>query len=317
MAIQFILGPCGSGKTTYIYEQMIASSRQKEHGTVIFMLPEQSNMAAEKEMISRHPNQGTMDISILSFTRLAFKVFDELNVHTHDILDDYGKSILIMRLLKKHEKELSYYGSMVGKQGFVDEVKSIFSEFYQYQVTEEVLLQVIGTLSPDKSLYHKLTDLKLLLHAFEEAMEGSYMVAEQLLTLLKETAHDSRLLAGAEIYFDGYTGFTPVQYSVIEELMRLGCNLYFSFTMDADLFGDNGYSEHGLFALGKQSVDRLCKLAMNTGTVVLPHGGLRENYRARGKEGLLHLERQLFRFPVKTFQNEADDIIILNAKNET
>lgn len=317
MAIQFILGPCGSGKTTYIYEQMIASSRRKEHGTVIFMLPEQSNMAAEKEMVSRHPNQGTMDISILSFTRLAFKVFDELNVHTHDILDDYGKSILIMRLLKKHEKELSYYGSMVGKQGFVDEVKSIFSEFYQYQVTEEVLLQVIGTLSPDKSLYHKLTDLKLLLHAFEEAMEGSYMVAEQLLTLLKETAHDSRLLAGAEIYFDGYTGFTPVQYSVIEELMRLGCNLYFSFTMDADLFGDNGYSEHGLFALGKQSIDRLCKLAMDTGTVVLPHVGLRENYRARGKEGLLHLERQLFRFPVKTFPNKVDDIMILSAKNET
>lgn len=315
MAIQFILGASGTGKTTYIYKQMIAVTREEGHAPVIFMLPEQSNMAAEKDMVTIHPKGGTMDISILSFTRLAFKVFDELSVHTNDILDDYGKSMLIMKLLKEHEKELSYYSTMLGKQGFVDEVKSILSEFYQYQITEEVLLQVLGSLNPEKSLYHKLSDLKLLLHAFNEAMQGSYMVTEQILTLLKEVAHDSRLLAGAEIYFDGYTGFTPVQYGVIEELMKLGCNLYFSFTMDEDLFGENGYSEHGLFALGKQSVDRLCKLALDNNIAVLPHVGLRENFRMKGNGGLLHLERQLFRFPVNALDRSCEELQILAAKN--
>jgi len=315
MAIQFILGASGTGKTTYIYEQMIAATKEKVHAPVIFMLPEQANMAAEKDMVTLHPKGGTMDISILSFTRLAFKVFDELNVHTNDILDDYGKSMLIMKLLKEHEKELVYYGTMLGKQGFVDEMKSILSEFYQYQITEELLLQVIDSLNPEKSLYHKLSDLRLLLHAFHEAMQGSYMVTEQVLTLLKEVAHDSKLLAGAEIYFDGYTGFTPVQYGVMEELMKLGCNLYFSFTMDEDLFGENEYSEQGLFALGKQSVDRLCKLAQNNNVTVLPHVGLRENYRVKGKEGLIHLERQLFRFPVKAFQSPCKELEILAAKN--
>lgn len=315
MAVQFILGASGTGKTNYIYEQMIAKSQEEEHPPIIFMLPEQSNMAAEKDMISMHPRSGTMEISILSFTRLAFQIFDELNVHTNDILDDYGKSMLIMKLLKEHENELSYYGTMIGKQGFVDEMKSVLSEFYQYQITETVLEQVIANLSPDKSLFHKLSDLKLLLQAFNEAMQDSYMVTEQILSLLKEVAHDSKLLEGAEIYFDGFTGFTPVQYGVIEELMKLGCNLHFAFTMDEDLFGNNGYSEQGLFALGKQSVDRLCKLAEDNNVAVLPHIGFRKNHRQEGKEGLLHMERQLFRFPVKSYENVSSELQILVAKN--
>ncbi len=319
MAIQFILGASGTGKTNYIYDRMIRESMEEEHGSILFVLPEQSNMAAEQDMVSKHPLGGTMDISILSFTRLAFKVFDELNVHTNDVLDDYGKSMLLMKILKEKESEFTYYKNMPGKAGFVDEVKSLLSEFYQYQITEDVLDRAIANLSPDKSLYHKLTDLKLLLHAFNEAMENSYMVTEQFLSMLKEVAHDSQLLKGAEIYFDGFTGFTPVQYDVIEELMKVCSNLYFSFTMDENIFGDNGYSEQGLFALGKQSVDRLCQLAERNGVTVVPYVGLKENYRLVQNEELLHLERQIFRFPVKNYDKSLENMMLvkcLDSKQE-
>lgn len=315
MAIQFILGGSGTGKTTYIYKEMIKASMKEEHNPIIFMLPEQSNMAAEQDMVTLHPNGGTMGISILSFTRLAFKVFDELNIHTRDILDDYGKSMLIVKLIKKHQAELSYYGNMIGKQGFVDEVKSILSEFYQYQITDKILEGVIHNLSPDKSLYHKLSDLRILLNAFEEEMRDSYMVTEQILSLLKEAAVDSQLLRKADIYFDGFTGFTPVQYGVIEELMKIGGNLYFSFTMDGDLFGRNDYSEHGLFRLGKDSVDKLCKLAQESKIKVLPHVEMVKNYRLEGKEDLKHLERQMFRFPVCAYEKQSKNITIMSAKD--
>lgn len=313
MAVQFILGPSGSGKTTFIYEKMIQDSGNKNHNPIIFMLPEQSNMAAEQDMVSMHPSGGTMDISILSFTRLAFKVFDEKNIHTMDILDDYGKSMLIMKLLKEHEEELTYYGAMAGRQGFVDEVKSILSEFYQYQITDKVLSDVLNNISMDKSIYYKLSDLRILLKAFEEAMQGSYMVAEHLLSLLKEVVSESELLKNADIYFDGFTGFTPIQYSVIEELMKLNGNLYFSFTMDEDLFGNNDYSEQGLFALSKQSVDKLCKLAQDNQITVLPHIGFSKNFRQEHCEDLQYLERQLFRFPVKPYGKRTEAISLLSA----
>lgn len=315
MAIQFILGASGTGKTNYIYDKMIRESMEETHGSILFMLPEQSNMAAEQYMVSMHPQGGTMDISILSFTRLAFKVFDELNVHTNDVLDDYGKSMLLMKILKEKESEFTYYKNMLGKSGFIDEVKSLLSEFYQYQITEDVLERAIADLSPDKSLYHKLTDLKLLLHAFNEAMQGSYMVTEQLLSMLKEVAHESQILKDAEIYFDGFTGFTPVQYDVIEELMKVCSNLYFSVTMDEDIFGDNGYNEQGLFALGKQSVERLCQLAERNQISILPHVGMNVNYRLEDNEELLHLERQMFRFPAKTYDKPLENVMLVNCQD--
>lgn len=315
MAIQFILGASGTGKTNYIYDKMIRESMQDRQASILFMLPEQSNMTAEQDMVSKHPAGGTMDISILSFTRLAFKIFDELNVHTNDVLDDYGKSMFLMKILKENESKLTYYKNMLGKSGFVDEMKSLLSEFYQYQITEDVLDRVIADLTPDKSLYHKLHDLKLLLHAFHEAMQGSYMVTEQLLSILKEVAHESGMLKGAEIYFDGFTGFTPAQYDVIEELMKICSNLYFSFTMDEDIFGDNGYSEQGLYALGKQSVDRLCKLAEKNQISVLPHVGLSENYRLKENVELLHLEREIFRFPAKTYDKPLENILLVKSRD--
>ena len=89
-------------------------------------------------------------------------------------------------------------------------------------------------------------------------------------------------------------------------------NLYFSFTMDENIFGDNGYSGQGLFALGKQSVDRLCQLAEKNGVTVVPHVGLKENYRLAHNEELLHLERQIFRFPVKTHDKPLENMILVN-----
>lgn len=313
MAVEFILGASGTGKTRYIYEKMIAQSEVEGHAPIWFVLPEQSNMAAEQDMVSLHPKGGTMEISIVSFTRMAFKVFDERNVHTYDILDDYGKSMLLMKVLKEHEKEFTYYGKMVGKPGFVEETKSMLSELYQYQITGKVLEDEIAGLSPEQSLYYKLSDMKIILTAFEEAMGNSYMVAEQLLSLLAETVGESELLKGAEIYFDGFTGFTPIQYQVIGALMKQAANLHFVFTMDGNLFGNNGYGENELFSLGKESVDTLCKLAEDNQVKVLPHVSLETNYRLQAVPELAYLERQLFRFPVKTYTAENPAIRVCEA----
>ena len=100
MAVQFIVGGSGTGKTTYMVNRMIEKSKKEPGKPILYILPEQANMAAEQDMVQNHPNGGTMDISILSFTRLSFQVFDELGIKTNDILDDYGKNILIMRVLK-------------------------------------------------------------------------------------------------------------------------------------------------------------------------------------------------------------------------
>lgn len=314
MAIQFIVGGAGTGKTKYIYEQMIQEA--KENRPVILLLPEQANMGAEQDMIKYNPLGGTMDISILSFSRLAYYIFDKENVYTKDVLDDYGKSMLIMKVLKDKEKELTYYSSMVGKSGFVDEVKSLLSEFIRYNVTEEVLKNVIQSISPDVSLYNKLNDIMIIRKAFEEAMGNTYMVAEQLVSLLADNVERAKLLKGADIYFDGFTGFTPIQYDVIKKMMRVCDNMYFSFSMDCKVAQDNAYSKYGLFTLCKESMDKISMIASDEQITILPKVTLSENYRLKNSAELFCVEQNIFRYPVKTYEGDCNnDVTFIEADN--
>ena len=327
MAIQFIVGPSGTGKTRYIYDKMIGDSIKKDHPPIIFILPEQSNMGAEQDMISLHPNGGTMDISILSFTRLAYELFDKDNVYTADILDDYGKSMLIMKVLKNREDELVYYGSMIGRQGFIDEIKSTISEFYQYQITVDKLDDIINALPKENSLYYKLSDVRCIMSNFEEEMGNTYMVAEQMLSLLSEHVGESEMLQNAQVFFDGFTGFTPIQYDVIGKMMKKCGNLYFTITMDEDAMLNNSYSEYGLFKMGKDTVANLSRLASDNEVSIIPHIYLDHNYRFVGKNELMHIEKNIFRFPVREcvsvenneveiieFDNIDDEILCIGRK---
>lgn len=316
MAIQFIIGAGGTGKTSYMYQEMISRSLETGHEPLIYILPEQSNMAAEQELIMRHERGGSMDISILSFTRLSFMVFDELGTKADDILDDYGKSMLIMKVLKECDGRLAYYKNMYSKPGFVEEMKSILSEFYQYQVDENVLGEVLKHLDENKSLFYKLSDLRLIMKEFNDVIAGKYMVAEQVLSLLKEVAGDSRMLKNASIYFDGFTGFTPVQYSVIEELMRIGCDLFFSLAMDPQVVLNNGYGDRELFSGCKREYIHLCNLAQKNNVKINPHIALETCYRLLKAPELLHLSQNIFRYPVVPFNKEQDNICFLCAENE-
>ena len=315
MAIQFIIGGSGTGKTSYIYEEMIRESMKADHRPILYILPEQSNMSAEQEMVKRHPNGGTMDISILSFTRLSFMVFDELGIKTNDILDDYGKSMVIRRVLGAVNEQLGFYKNCGDKPGFIEEIKKMISEFYQYQLQGAALDKAIQSLDPNTGLYYKMKDLQLIFNAFSEYLSDQYMVAEQVLSLLTEVAEQSRILKDAMIYMDGFSGFTPIQYGVLEELLKLGCDIRISFTISEDVIGNNDYGEQELFSACKREYDKLCYLAAKHQVTILPHVLMKENYRLKNAAGICHLEQHLFRFPTVVCNSEIHDIHGITAKS--
>jgi len=80
MSLQFIFGPSGAGKSQYIYNQIIQESIDNLSMNYILLVPEQYSMALQRKMVTLHPNGGTMNIDVIGFNRLTYRVFDELNV---------------------------------------------------------------------------------------------------------------------------------------------------------------------------------------------------------------------------------------------
>ena len=77
-----------------------------------------------------------MNIDVLSFSRLAYRVFEELSVKNLTVLDDMGKSMVLRKVAAAKKPELGLYQSQLNKSGFINQLKSMLSEFYQYGITE-------------------------------------------------------------------------------------------------------------------------------------------------------------------------------------
>ena len=139
MALTLVTGGSGSGKTEYIYNKIIDWSLREPERRFFVLVPEQATMQAQKDIIRLHPRHGTFNIDVVSFERLAYRIFEELSLPQPEILDDTGKTMVLRKLAGENRKELAAFSSHLNQAGFIEEIKSMLSEFYQYGVTPEML----------------------------------------------------------------------------------------------------------------------------------------------------------------------------------
>ncbi len=320
MAVQFIIGASGTGKSYYLNHRIIKEAVEHPSQKYIMLVPEQFTSELQREMIALHPDHGFMNIDIIGFNRLAYRIFEEQNVKVGAVLEDFGKSMLIRRIAGKMKDDFSVYQNCVDKYGFIDEVKSLFSELFTYAVSEQDIRAVMDRLSKEDELYLKLQDIMLIYHAFTEYIEGSYIVAEQTVELMADYIKTSELVKQSVISMDGFTGFTPIQMRLIRELLLYAKEVRITVTIDRENFFRNSVREHELYYLSRQTIDRLNRLIEENGTV-------REEtvVMERSKTGrfalapmLSHLEQAIFRYPGRVYEApvpESGEIEIWECQN--
>lgn len=317
MAVQMILGSSGSGKSHRMYEKIIEQSIKRPSENFFILVPEQFTWQTQKEVIGMHPHHGTMNIDMISFQRLSYRVFEELREQPKAILEDIGKNIVIRKLLEEKKKDFKIFGTAADKPGFIDEMKSLLSEFYQYHIDENEIDKMIGKLTKNTLLYYKLQEAKLMLESFEQFIGEHYIVAEQILGLFAVKVPRSSLLKDSTILIDGFTGFTPVQYELLRELMKVAKDIYITVTLDAREQFFCGIKEYELFAMSKRTIFKVKELAKENGVEIKKDFVIDEKvpYRFLENRELAHLERNLFRYPLQSYRDKTKNIEISISQN--
>ena len=134
MSLQFIIGASGAGKSHYAYERILREADQHPEVLYYIVVPEQFTLQTQRNVVGMSPGKGILNIDVLSFQRLAYRVFEEVGGDTRRMLEDTGKSMIIRKLSQELASDLPYLGSQMNRPGCLDEVKSLFSEFMQYDV---------------------------------------------------------------------------------------------------------------------------------------------------------------------------------------
>lgn len=310
MSVRFLLGASGSGKSRQIYNEIIQASIKEPERNFYLIVPEQYTMEAQRELVTMHPAGGMMNIDAIGMNRLAYRVFDELGISTGQVLEDFGKSMLIKKILCEQQDTLQVYGSYYDKLGFVDEMKSMMSEIFQYNIKQDTVDEIMEQIPEDSVVAGKMQDIRHIYEEFEAFAGERYIVAEQLVELLTRHVGQSKLVCGSSLYFDGFTGFTPVQLELVEKLMTCADDLTFSFTLDDRDQKYEHIKDYELFYLTKTTIKKLTEAAAAAGVeiespVVLP-GTI--NYRLGENRELFFLERNLFRSPYQKWKQPLERI---------
>ena len=317
MGLQFVIGQSGSGKSHYLYKKIIKKSMEHESENFIFIVPEQSTLQTEMELVKRHEWGGIMNIEVLSFARLAYNIMEETGTLNLPTLDDLGKSLLIRKVANDTKDDFKVIGNELKKNGYINEVKSVISEFMQYGIAPENIEKMEGMFENRKLLQYKLQDIKKVYQSFEEYRKEKYITAEELLKVLATIIEKSEKIKNSTIVLDGYTGFTPVQMDVLEKLLLHARKVMVTVTLGYGEDLEKQGKPYELFYMSKVMVQTLCKVAEEQG---IPreediHLQAKEVKRYENNPPMAFLEQNFFRYQKKTYGKPQEAISVHAAVN--
>ena len=295
MSLRMVIGGAGSGKSTYLFDQILRRAKEEPKRHFIVIVPEQFTMSTQRELVARSSQKIIMNVDVLSFNRLAYRVFEETGTKLNDVLEDTGKNLLLRRVAQEHEKELTVLRGNVRRPGYIDEIKSLLTEMAQYGIGPKEFADLAELTDMGSSFRRKAEDLSVIYRAFREAIEGRYITAEEVLERLAQLMDQSALIKDAVIAIDGFTGFTPIQKQVLAQMMRLASSIYVTLTMDPGERITGSHLDYELFAMTKEMGEGLVRLAGENRCLIEEPVCLTGNPRFAYSPMLAHLEANLFR----------------------
>ena len=310
MSLKFYLGASGSGKSYKLHKDIVDWADREKDTDFLFIVPDQFTMQTQIDLVNASLNHGIMNIDVLSFSRLSHRIFEELGCNNNIVLEDTGKSLILRRLSGKIAPELKVLGSNIDKIGYIHEIKSVISELKQYGVDPDMLDRLIAFSSSRGMLKAKLEDIGIIYREFNNYIRDSYITSEETLTLLTDRIGDSKIVKDAVVIFDGFTGFTPIQYRLIQRLLGMTKQVIVSITIDIESSPYLIKGEQELFWLSKKTIKDLQTLAQEINVVQEEDCLLLDNMRFANSPEISHLERHLFRYPVVPYDREPENIFI-------
>ena len=314
MSLRFYFGPSGSGKSHRIYEEIMQRAAQEPGRNFLIIVPDQFTMQTQKDLVMRSDRGGILNIDVLSFGRLSHRILEEVGTKEMPVLDDTGKSLVLQKIAADLKEQLPAMGSLLHKQGYIHEVKSAISEFMQYGISTQDMDKLIASAEKRGALAMKLRDLKTLYRGFQDYIRDHFITTEETLDVLRRSLVKSKILQGSVVVFDGFTGFTPIQNRLIQELMRVCAETIVTVTIGAEEDPYQMDGEQKLFHLSKKTVSDLVKLAaeaeVTRGEDVFVKGGPNRFTEA---PALCYLEQNLFRYQYEPYTKEQREICMFEA----
>lgn len=314
MSLRFVYGRAGSGKTYFCLNELKKSIEEDTKNAKVLLVPEQFTFQTEKDLVGMLNKGGIIKTEVLSFRRLAFRIFSETGGIAFTHIHPAGKSMVLYRIMDKMKDSLSYFSKSADQPGFVKILSDLITEFKRYNATPERLNAAADELKDEEPLKNKLNELKILYEAFDKTINERYRNTDDDLTIAAQKLLESEKYRDAEIWIDGFTDFTPQEYSIIGQLLILAKRV--TVTLTAENLGDDNSSRQ-IFSSSGYAYQRLVELAKKNNIDVIEPVCLNKMplYRFIGAPELSHLEEFFDAHPYMPYTSPTQNISLFTSGN--
>ena len=174
MALWYITGRSGTGKTSKVYSQIKEALNRGEEG-LILMVPEQFTLQAERDLIGHLGLAGLLNIEVLSLSRLSHKVFNEAGGLTRTHINEQGRHMVLRKILDDIKDQLTIYQTVSNQKGFIEKISDLLSDLKKHDIRPDQLLEVAEAKEDAGLLPMKLKDIARIYSGYNDCLEGRYL----------------------------------------------------------------------------------------------------------------------------------------------
>ncbi len=297
MSLRYIFGKTGSGKTTQCINEITQKDSMSK--TLLYIVPEQFSMESERLLTAASENGVIINTSVFSFRHLAYHLIGKNGAKGKAMLDDVSKAMLVRKITYSLGDKLEFFGKSLDKQGFTDNMCSAIGELIRYNVTPDIIAASIDTME-EGNLKMKLKDTELIYREYIKWLSRDYVSKDDILELLAEYIPNSGM-CNDEIWLDGFMGFTPQEYCVIERLMECAERVNIAININSDKISYSQLEPFDPYYKTKFTINRLTALAERKGIKIEKPLYLDKNHRQRDK-ALIHLSENYMSYMPKAYK---------------
>ncbi len=315
MAVQFILGRSGTGKTRYCIEAVVEALRRGGRQSLILLVPEQATYQAERLVVESGSVAGygsgepfydagmgkwRPSLNILSFARLQFWLLGRRSALPE--LSRVGREMLVHKLLGEKADSLRVFGRCAEMPGLAGQIASTISELQQCgRSAEEVeaLVERLRAEGADEGVIAKLADIGVIFREYLKAIEGQFVDPDVQLNQCLEAVSQAGFIRGARLWVDGFAGFTQAETAILMEMLKRVEQARIALCLDPskldlDRPEPERFGQTQLFYPTEKTYAELLAAVRSCGLEVREPVILEEAVRFKGCPALGHLERNIF-----------------------
>lgn len=306
MGLRFIYGTAGTGKSKFCFNEIKNNIKNKEK--IYIITPEQFSYSAEKKLLEEINTNASVNAEVISFNRIANRVFTEVGGANEVLISKSSKAMLIYSILEKEKKNLKFLNS---SDDNIDIILKEITEFKKHNITT-LNIEEENKKIENPELNQKLNEINLIYKIYEENIKNKFIDEEDILTKLAEKIPESKMFDNSIVYIDEFAGFTKQEYNIVEKILEKAKQV--NITICADNLEENTNKESDIFYFNKQFAKLLTDCGQNVDKKQEKSILLKNKYRFKNIE-LKHLEENIYNNSYNIFKNEPKNIKLFLASS--